>query len=590
MPARTVTYDAAVGGDPLTTSVTDPVGTITTKVDLLGRVVAYTDVWGTGTTTGYDQAGRAIASTTTGSGTTSTLTWTYDFAGRPLTTVRDGLMLAVTAYDAAGEVVSVSYPSGSGSAGNGTALAGIAKNGAGALTGLEWAFPGGQNSVAEAVVRSQAGKVLSSTISDGGTSAASSYTYDAAGRLVTAAIPRHQLTYDYTSATGCAGVPGAVTLAGKNSNRMGTTDSLDGGPASATAYCYDAADRLIATTTTGASIDANSVNGTDLTMTGGATATISYDDRGNTTRLADQTLFYDGADRHSSTTLADGTAVTYARDATDRIVSRTHKAADGEVLTARYSYTGEGDAPNITLAGDDTVTERVLALPGGVVITDTGTADTWAYPNVHGDVLVLADGAGSRQSAQTYDPFGQPLDTGSGSIGTHAADDAGPDTSAGDMDSGWLGQFQRGYEHAATIAALEMGARSYLPALGRFVEVDPVEGGSANSYDYGNADSINQFDIDGRTPRRPVFTTDRCNRIGNNPNGWAYYGCVPISRPEPRLSRAQQLCHVANVVTWLIPASAAGRMWLNGIKILSRVVTRRGVTVTAVVGGFTTFC
>ncbi|MDQ6927476.1 MAG: DNRLRE domain-containing protein, partial [Actinomycetota bacterium] len=45
-PARSVTYNYAVGANPLVTSVTDPAGTITTTVDLLGQVVSYTDVWG----------------------------------------------------------------------------------------------------------------------------------------------------------------------------------------------------------------------------------------------------------------------------------------------------------------------------------------------------------------------------------------------------------------------------------------------------------------------------------------------------------------------------------------------------------------
>jgi hypothetical protein len=43
-----------------------------------------------------------------------------------------------------------------------------------------------------------------------------------------------------------------------------------------------------------------------------------------------------------------------------------------------------------------------------------------------------------------------------------------------------------------------MGARPYVPGLGRFLEVDPIEGGSANDYDYGLGDPLNRVDLDGR--------------------------------------------------------------------------------------------
>lgn len=42
-----------------------------------------------------------------------------------------------------------------------------------------------------------------------------------------------------------------------------------------------------------------------------------------------------------------------------------------------------------------------------------------------------------------------------------------------------------------------MGARSYVPSIGRFLSVDPVFGGSANPYDYANQDPINQLDLTG---------------------------------------------------------------------------------------------
>ena len=44
---------------------------------------------------------------------------------------------------------------------------------------------------------------------------------------------------------------------------------------------------------------------------------------------------------------------------------------------------------------------------------------------------------------------------------------------------------------------IEMGARQYSPLLGRFLEFDPVEGGSCNDYDYVCADPINGIDLAG---------------------------------------------------------------------------------------------
>ena len=42
-----------------------------------------------------------------------------------------------------------------------------------------------------------------------------------------------------------------------------------------------------------------------------------------------------------------------------------------------------------------------------------------------------------------------------------------------------------------------MGQRLYDPATGRFLQTDPVEGGSANNYDYVSADPVQGRDYDG---------------------------------------------------------------------------------------------
>src|SRR5437899_3558203 len=43
-----------------------------------------------------------------------------------------------------------------------------------------------------------------------------------------------------------------------------------------------------------------------------------------------------------------------------------------------------------------------------------------------------------------------------------------------------------------------MGVRLYLPSIGRFLQVDPVEGANANDYKYSNQDPINNSDLNGK--------------------------------------------------------------------------------------------
>jgi len=134
----------------------------------------------------------------------------------------------------------------------------------------------------------------------------------------------------------------------------------DAGTPITTDYCYYGSDRLLSTAVAGAPAGANTLLSTNL-----GAATLTYDAHGNTTRLADQQLFYDGADRHMKTVLDDGTVIEYVRDATGRIVQRSSTApgaVDAEVI--RYTFSAGGMFG--VLDGAGALMEETLSLPGGV--------------------------------------------------------------------------------------------------------------------------------------------------------------------------------------------------------------------------------
>ena len=64
----------------------------------------------------------------------------------------------------------------------------------------------------------------------------------------------------------------------------------------------------------------------------------------------------------------------------------------------------------------------------------------------------------------------------------------------------WTGRWDKKLD--STTSLIEMGARPYDPALGRFLAVDPIEGGSLNNYDFAEQDPINSYDLDGKSPLR----------------------------------------------------------------------------------------
>ena len=99
--------------------------------------------------------------------------------------------------------------------------------------------------------------------------------------------------------------------------------------------------------------------------------------------------------------------------------------------------------------------------------------------DIHGDVTVqLPLDTSVAPTAQSYDEYGNPEDS----------------TAA--TRYGWLGGKERSSD--TLTGATLMGVRLYDPTTGRFLQTDPVPGGSANAYDYGDAEPLDHYDLDGR--------------------------------------------------------------------------------------------
>jgi RHS repeat-associated protein len=487
-PGRTVTHNYAVAGNPLVTNISDPAGIITTTLDLLGRVKTYTDVWGKVTTYSYDQAGR-ITST---EGPNGAISNSYSSNGR-LDVQSTGNTLGTTAatsvnyYDGGGNVRDVQYFTGSGWNGNDTWLS-FARDASDRVRSVHLNRISTNTTIdSDVVTYSQSGRVVDQTIN--GTDAnmsGNNFVYDAAGRLIDAYVPGRHTAYNFDFSWGCS-VSGCNQNSGKNSNRQWTTAAYQYGRN----YNYDNADRLIWTDDPGFTNPTYDSHGNMRTAGTGA----DYKD-----------MSYDGANRHTATATPAST-VTYVRDATDRIVERK---VNGTTV-ARYAFCGAGDSPCATLDGNSVVQEQFIGLAGGASVTKRAGGDVWSYPNVHGDVMTVANSSGVKQgSTFISDPFGQSLN------GT-------PDNAAGNMDYGWLGSKTRGTEHEGNLDIIEMGARQYSPSLGRFLSMDPIEGGSANDYDYVAGDPLNASDTDGHCKRmNNPSTEDYLNGKQCAPSGLGY--------------------------------------------------------------------
>ena len=534
----------AAGGNPLVQEVrqSTSVGEKTARVesDLLGRPVKVVDVWGSEQVLEYEAAtGKPVKSTTTvnpgSAGAYQVVTSSeYDDAGYLVgQQTRDNRgsdpVTAKLTYSEDGQLASAEYSNGSRSR--------YDYDGNQRMFRVYW-WDADSQRWASKFDYAPSGRVLAGKLIDPKNNQSTfSYTYDDAARLQNVGLDTNvkdvasSWVYEYD----------------QNSNR--TKQTVDG---QSWTYEYDRADRLVSTT------DPMFEGGFEYDDAGSMTRmgalSLTYNDATQISKITDDaknlTIEYlrDANNNLVGKVTTAGDQVTTTRyslagtllNENNQPYLRVQQLPGGPVVSTIVPAPASADEPvNRDAAEADTDTVQETPEPGvdeptprpdpadqptGQPTEDPGDQPTqeatdqpadpgtpepapsedaepadeatpavatrWDYPAINTNTLWSADENGKTLNTEAYlfDAFGTPLNP------PPAVNPAQPAFTA----QGGIGITT---ETDLTIPVMPMGQRLYVPALGRFTTTDPVQGGSANNYDYANQDPINNNDPTGQSAR-----------------------------------------------------------------------------------------
>jgi RHS repeat-associated protein len=457
---------SASAGRPTTVSTLS--GTLSTGYDNVGRVVSYTDANGMVSTTAYDRLNRTVETVDNGN---LVQTFGYDTSTGLLTELEDSDAGTFTAfYDLDGRIVSRGYPNG--------LEAETSYDPAGAPVRLTYTKTSNCSSNCTWIDEQVAESIHGQWRTHSWEMSSQEYSYDKAGRLT-------EVIDDVEAPVAVAGCTIRSYGFDQNSNRMALNtkvpdangDCQPGAAGVQKSYSYDTADRL---TASGVAYDSfGRMTSVPAAHSGGGVLSYTYHANDQVRTVSQdgvsKTYSLDPAGRHYRTEVSAGTTHTerlHYRDGSDSALLSIVFDGQSEAVSGQRYIEG--------IAGD-------LAAIRSVDLAAETDETVLQLSNLHGDTIATA----------SLDPQATEL------LDRFESDEFGnPRQTAGaDKRFGWLGAKQRRTELASGV--IQMGVRSYVPALGRFTSVDPVRGGSANDYDYANQDPINTYDLDGQIAFAP---------------------------------------------------------------------------------------
>ncbi|WP_246607519.1 DUF6531 domain-containing protein [Paractinoplanes toevensis] len=497
-----------------------PARTIFYSYDNLGRLTnKQLGAGGTAYSYGYDAKNRVVSA----ADPTGVISYDYDVTDR-LNSVTRGSEVFRYEYDSSDRVTTRTYPDGT-------------------TIGAEY---------------DEGDRITGLTANRGGTSANYGFSYDVADHLT---------GIDYPSATGIdesrtfdragrmtriAATKGDTTLSAfdltldkvGNPTKIVKTSGEPGQPTitEATAYTYDAANRLTAECYGAQSCSGASASRNDYTydLVGNRTTMKRVATGENTTT----TYAYDGADQLTAETIA-GSRSSTRTFAYDLEGNQTQAGTDRFTFALDHTMTSSTTSGTTTNYAYDAVGNRISATSGAVT-------QTWSWDvNANRPLLAQERQTGSAARDYVYDPTGQPLALLS-SDGAHSylrdwlggvsgvvsptgaseweyaydafGGDRGTTKKAGDAPDNPF-QYAGTYQDTSQGDRYAMGARSYDPSTGRFASADPVaqpqSDQAVSTYSYTNA--------------RPTVLTDP---TGQDPDGMAdtysdYYQAMACANYPP---------------------------------------------------------